>query len=1074
MSDLHTNFDSSMSSLFAPFTPHHVQLINACYPSSSALVASGSTFQPLPQELSRLTYYASNKAESSGKLAKLGLELEKRANSEARKARTGNARARAQLLVTISIFKAITNECKRDVGLFTRMLLSAVREALVSIPNDLELQARVASLFTAWATYTDGQLIGPDLRSTNDYFAVLNIFHERCKTTGKDSEHVNRMRLIGIAALTSAVSSDAFYGAAPEFTKQVKITIPALLVSLHEAGADALKTESTAVAADPSPNSPYLSEFQPRPVMDRRAPSIHIHVDGQKGPELSDVVNASLRALRTLLGRCNGTQVATVFDAILQSIHEAKMWENPSIAKSYAERTVEWTQYQYRYAIPNQLVDQLIAIQDSPSPSPKHFALVEMLTSIFNSPTPLINISTSDIISSLMAVLLRRVSIDSEDGLLVPLVECISSLGTHVYYADQIHDLAEEVVARLVNVQVNGVLGRGRGGNEAARESALKCLICCLSGLTEAADRHAAKYKEKLLQDDEVPPSSNATEGDRPPSEATSTSIRAARRNKVSPESWQETLALLCESNHGIRAMYARGLASFVQKEVKREPFVQVEENSENILHRRVKIVVDPDFKVSSRPSILASDPVSRFLNALHATIYTLATSTGGNQASSLSARLKQQDPIDTALPGKINVIPPSTSNLPSPDTSHPIAIDFVVKPPSRPGSPVGEPPMTAASATSTIASAPGAGEVSPISPMESGRRRSNHHQNGTRKLSVALSLLEGPQVGVMATPTDFTYLREILICTHQQVPCRAVLTGVPMLLALEQATRRSSKDAKMSNSKAIRELVCHIWIAIGHVWDSPTVVDKATKALSSLNPPTIPDISQVPPVDLKVKEPRTSVSQIVQVEVVEDCGLIDTEAILPALASSSGLQSITGLDRQSLLRRFMIEWSVEGALKDSVEHSSTQEILRGETPFLKLSPAFMHKDNMSLASLARSTHGGVGVGDLKEALGRGSVSNPALATASLSSTVERASSIARHFDKRNHPEPLAISRIKSKGRRAQPSEVRDVLNKLGIGKQSSSGTKLLRTPFPPAQQEAPQLDIEKPKKDASLAEPPY
>jgi hypothetical protein len=54
--------NSSMSHFFAPFTPNHVNLINACYPSSSALLASGSNFQPQQQELSRLTYYASNKA----------------------------------------------------------------------------------------------------------------------------------------------------------------------------------------------------------------------------------------------------------------------------------------------------------------------------------------------------------------------------------------------------------------------------------------------------------------------------------------------------------------------------------------------------------------------------------------------------------------------------------------------------------------------------------------------------------------------------------------------------------------------------------------------------------------------------------------------------------------------------------------------------------------------------------------------------------------------------------------------------------------------------------------------------
>jgi hypothetical protein len=154
-----------------------------------------------------------------------------------------------------------------------------------------------------------------------------------------------------------------------------------------------------------------------------------------------------------------------------------------------------------------------------------------------------------------------------------------------------------------------------------------------------------------------------------------------------------------------------------------------------------------------------------------------------------------------------------------------------------------------------------------------------------------------------------------------------------------------------------------------------------------------------------------------------------------------------------------------------AVEHASSQDILRGETPFLKISPALMHIDNMSLASLTRSTHGGVGVSDLREALGRGSISNPALATASLSSTVERGSSIARRLDKSaHHPEPLAISRIKSKRGKAPPSEVRDVLNKLGIGKQSDTGTTL-RTPFLPSQK-APNGDVG--DKDNSMVVPPY
>lgn len=40
------------------FTPNHVQLLNSCYPQTSALLTAGPDFAPNSQELSRLTYYA--------------------------------------------------------------------------------------------------------------------------------------------------------------------------------------------------------------------------------------------------------------------------------------------------------------------------------------------------------------------------------------------------------------------------------------------------------------------------------------------------------------------------------------------------------------------------------------------------------------------------------------------------------------------------------------------------------------------------------------------------------------------------------------------------------------------------------------------------------------------------------------------------------------------------------------------------------------------------------------------------------------------------------------------------------
>lgn len=51
------------------------------------------------------------------------------------------------------------------------------------------------------------------------------------------------MRLIGIAAVTAAVSSDALFASMDESRSQTKLIIPALLECLQDAGIDVLADE---------------------------------------------------------------------------------------------------------------------------------------------------------------------------------------------------------------------------------------------------------------------------------------------------------------------------------------------------------------------------------------------------------------------------------------------------------------------------------------------------------------------------------------------------------------------------------------------------------------------------------------------------------------------------------------------------------------------------------------------------------------------------------------------------------------------------------------------------------------
>lgn len=73
-----------------PSKPNHLKLVLACYPSNP--LAAGPDFKPNAQELSKLSYYATNRP---GKLAKLADVFDKRATEEARRAGGGNLKSRA-------------------------------------------------------------------------------------------------------------------------------------------------------------------------------------------------------------------------------------------------------------------------------------------------------------------------------------------------------------------------------------------------------------------------------------------------------------------------------------------------------------------------------------------------------------------------------------------------------------------------------------------------------------------------------------------------------------------------------------------------------------------------------------------------------------------------------------------------------------------------------------------------------------------------------------------------------------------------------------------------------------------
>ncbi|KAJ6598911.1 hypothetical protein DFH09DRAFT_1129548 [Mycena vulgaris] len=941
------------------FTPNHVQLLNSCYPPTSTFLTAGPDYSPNSQELSRLTYYASN---HPSKLTKLGSELEKRVKIECRKSQSGNIRTRASLLITLAIFRSLATECRRDIALISPSLVASIGATVAAVPGDLEVVARAASVFTAWTTYTDGHLIGADSSMTRDYILVLTKFAALSCSEAPDQEVRNRTRLIGFAALTGALNSEALYNDSVQFRAQVSVMMRPMLGTVFETPIHVLERQAAEVKN--APISPYLAEFRTRPAIERRAASIHVHVDGETGPSMSEVSSAALRALFSLLEHANGGQLGHIMRASLDTLDDgSKSWDKVEHCCWFAKKTAEWAQYQYRYAIPTWLVERLVENQEITTAAPMATALAAMVTAVFNSSTPLVNLSTSDIVSNLITLLIRRASIHPDDGLLPALVECISFTGAAY--------LAGEIINRLVAVEVQGVLNRGTQN----RTQAIRCLLAGLLGLIHAAEKNEPA---KELED--------------PPKRNRSSSFMVSSP-AVPPDIWQDTLSLLCDTDYGVRADYAAGLVFYLENEI---PTLGDSVDGNGV--KRIRQIVESPFPQGTDVRVLlqSGDFGTKFLNAIHAYVYALATSTTlgiGSATASASA-------ADSITNGPTTTEPESTP------------------------------------------------EGSEGQPQGNGRRSVSSQAPRARKVSVVQRLLERAPSRVSGSASaflsDYAHILAILSTVHQQFPIRGLITGIPMLLALDKATASSDpkEPGAMCRINAIKIMIARVWLAVGKTWECSELVTLVNKALASIPPGG--DLPSIPELEFGMHPPAEPVPVSTGTEITPWEG-VSSETALLAIASCSAVRAATGLDTQAFLSRFSVHWTAESALRDSVERSTTFEsTIRGDgiSPLLKISPALMHIENMSLQSLARSTRG-VGVTDLREALeGRSSMSNPALVKPPSLSTLDHTSSIGGESR-------LARPRSRTRSKRHPPSgsgEVRDVLNRLGIGKQNGS---LLKASFP-------------------------
>jgi hypothetical protein len=410
----------------------------------------------------------------------------------------------------------------------------------------------------------------------------------------------------------------------------------------------------------------------------------------------------------------------------------------------------------------------------------------------------------------------------------------------------------------------------------------VRCLLAGLLGLIQAANKtDVVKSQEEAA--DVTGPTLDTSRKD-------AGHARASRRSRVSPDIWQDTLSLLCDGDYSVRADYTEALVFYLSNEMPKHGDIA---DSDGV--KRVRRLAEGPLQQAVNMTVLlhAGDFGTKFLNAVHAYLYILSTTSTLGLASTPSTSPSQSIVNDSG----VNVIPSTPTEL---ETE---------------------------------------GRDSFAQSQPTGRRSFSAPQGPRlRKASVVQRLLEGTAGGVSASTAaclaDYAHVLNVLTTMHEQLPVRGLITGVPMLLALDAMTRSQDADDlhMLHRINTIKEVIARVWLVVGKVWNSSDLMDIAEKVRQSLKCKDLaaqwhiqalsylPTASNLPRVPLftvgSPASPRSAVGFPPDPTGVTPWSGMSSEAALAAITSNQSVQEATGLDRQGLLRRFSVKWTADAALR--------------------------------------------------------------------------------------------------------------------------------------------------------------
>lgn len=570
-------------------TPNHRKLVDGCYPPAKNIVGIEN---PNSNELGKLVYYAQSKP---AKLTKIGKVLEDRAAADAKAVSASGIsveKGRCGLLITLTILKSLITECSRDVTyvsssaqLVLHHALTAAEKAAPHRSRDLELSARASSAFFAFASALDPFRTSVDEDQGGSYLSLLRQFGKIALEQSDDFEDRNRLRLIGLGALSGAVGSEAFYGSS--FSQQVEIIVPTLLANIQAgmmpiASLDA-EAQKTVVG------TPSFSEFvfaaRVRPGH-RKVPSLSGHIAGEKGPNTIQVVSATMGILQGIFRHAGAIQVQDTMKLFFKWMggrDGSPQWNQKEWACLITKTICRWTSLPYRFVVLTSMIEYLVEHCEGPSQT-RHATLLTVISEILKAKDlTLIGLSTSETLNNLAGLAVRRVHFDVKDPLLPQVVECIESLACHVYYAEQINDIADELVARILALsqagyevgkatktshlgRTGGVVAETKSGERQKMES-IRVLLFALTRVIVVANSPEGSRGEGNAAVEENGKGIDKTRGKGKDAGPTLGIIVAGTRSKIQPDILTPTAGLLASHDASVRLAEAQLLVTYLQRE---------------------------------------------------------------------------------------------------------------------------------------------------------------------------------------------------------------------------------------------------------------------------------------------------------------------------------------------------------------------------------------------------------------------------------------------------------------------------------------------------------------------------